>query len=281
LFLPGEMDRLAHPGAKEAVVKIVVLVKLVPGSEARIRIAADGRSIDPADTEFVVNPYDEYAVEAALQLKEAKGGEVVAITAGPERAAEMLRKSCLALGVDRAVLIRDTLLDRADALVTARVLAAACRKEAPDLVLAGKLAIDEENSSVGPMVAGLLDLPHAAVVSRLEMPAEAAVRVHREVEGGMEEIELDLPAVLTANKGLNEPRYASLKGIMAAKKKPLDTVDLASLGIDPAQLVPGAELVGLEPPPVRAESGKIIAGESVEQKVAELIRLLREEARAL
>lgn len=261
--------------------KIVVLVKLVPGSEARIRIAADGRSIDPADTEFVVNPYDEYAIEAALQLKEAKGGEVVAITAGPERAAEMLRKSCLALGVDRAVLIRDAALDRADALMTARALAAACRKEAPDLILAGKLAIDEENSSVGPMVAGLLELPHAAVVSRLEMPAETAVRVHREVEGGMEEIELDLPAVLTANKGLNEPRYASLKGIMAAKKKPLDTVDVASLGIEPSQLVPGAELVGLEPPPVRAESGKIIAGESVEQKVAELIRLLREEARAL
>ena len=261
--------------------KIVVLVKLVPGSEARIRIAADGRSIDPADTEFVINPYDEYAVEAALQLREARGGEVVAITAGPEKGAEMLRKSCLALGVDRAVLIRDAALDRADVLGVARALAAACRREAPDLVLAGKVAIDQENSSVGPMVAGLLDLPHAAVVSRLDLTGETTLRVHREVEGGMEEVELDLPAVLTANKGLNEPRYASLKGIMAAKKKPLDTLDLAALGVDPAQLAPGAELIALEPPPVRAESGRLIAGDTAEVKVAELVRLLREEARVL
>jgi electron transfer flavoprotein beta subunit len=261
--------------------KIVVLVKLVPSSEARIRIAGDGRSIDPADVEFLASAYDEYAVEAALQLKEKFGGEVIAITAGPERAAEMLRKSCLALGVDRALLIRDPALDQADTLGTSRALAAACRRETPDLILCGKLAIDQENAAVGPQVAAILDLPHVAVVSRLEPVSETSFLLHREIEGGMEEIAVVLPAVLTTNKGLNEPRYASLKGIMTAKKKPLDTVDLAALGLDAAAVAPLAVLVSLETPPVRADQGTIIQGESAAAKVAELVRLLREEAKVL
>ncbi len=261
--------------------KIVVLVKLVPSSEARIRIAGDGCSIDPADVEFLISAYDEYAVEAALQLKEKFGGEVVAISAGPDRAAEMLRKSCLALGVDRAVLVRDPALDRADTLGIARALAAACRRETPDLILTGKLAIDQENSAVGRQVATLLDLPCVAVTTRLEAVSEASLVIHREIEGGMEEIEVDLPAVLTANKGLNEPRYASLKGIMTAKKKPLDTVDLAALGLDASAVAPQAVLVSLETPPVRAEQGMIIQGESAAAKVTELVRLLREEAKVL
>jgi electron transfer flavoprotein beta subunit len=261
--------------------KILVLVKLVPSSEARIRIAADGRSIDSADVEFLASAYDEYAVEAALQLKEKFGGEVVAVSAGPEKAAEMLRKSCLALGVDRGILLRDPALDQADTLGTARALAAACRRESPDLVLCGKLAIDQENSAVGQQVAALLDLPHVAVVSKLEAPSEASFVVHREIEGGMEELEVDLPAVLTTNKGLNEPRYASLKGIMSAKKKPLDTLDLAALGLDPGAVTAKAVLISLETPPVRADQGRIIQGESAQAKVAELVRLLREEAKVL
>jgi electron transfer flavoprotein beta subunit len=261
--------------------KIVVLVKLVPSSEARIRISGDGRSIDPADVEFLASAYDEYAVEAALQLKEKFGGEVVAISAGPDKAAEMLRKSCLALGVDRAVLVRDPALDQTDTLGTARALAEACRRETPDLVLCGKLAIDQENAAVGPQVAALLDFPHVAVVSKLEAASEGTFLVHREIEGGMEEIEVDLPAVLTTNKGLNEPRYASLKGIMAAKKKPLDTVDLAALGLDAAAVAPRAVLASIETPPVRADQGRIIAGETAAEKVTELVRLLREEAKVL
>lgn len=251
--------------------KIVVLVKLVPSSEARIRIGADGRSVDPADVEFVANPYDEYAVEAALQLKEKFGGEVVAISAGPEKAAEMLRKSCLAMGVDRAVLIRDDALAAADAAGVARALAAACRKETPDLVLAGKQGIDFEYSATGPMVGALLDLPHVSVLSRLEAVSETTVRVHREIEGGMEEIEVDLPAVLTANKGLNEPRYASLKGIMAAKKKPLDVVPVTN----GASLV---TVVALALPPERA-AGRIV-GEGA-AAVPALIAALTTEAKVL
>jgi electron transfer flavoprotein beta subunit len=266
---------------EERLLKIVVLVKLVPSSEARIRIAGDGRSIDPADVEFLVSAYDEYAVEAALQLKERFGGEVVAISAGPDKAAEMLRKSCLALGVDRAVLVRDPALDQTDTLGIARTLAAACRRETPDLILCGKLAIDQENAAVGPQVATLLDLPYVAVVSRLEPVSESSFVVHREVEGGMEEIEVALPAVLTTNKGLNEPRYASLKGIMTAKKKPLDIVDLAALGLEAPAVSPRAVLISLETPPLRADQGIIVQGESAAAKVAELVRLLREEAKVL
>jgi electron transfer flavoprotein beta subunit len=273
--------RAGRAYVEEGLLKIVVLVKLVPSSEARIRIAADGRSIDPADVELLASAYDEYAVEAALQLKEKFGGEVVAISAGPDKAAEMLRKSCLALGVDRAVLVRDPALDRTDTLGTARALAAACRRETPDLILCGKLAIDQENAAVGPQVAALLDLPHVSVVSNLEPSSESAFVVHREIEGGMEEIEVSLPAVLTANKGMNEPRYASLKGIMTAKKKPLDTVDLAALGLDAQAVAPKAILVSLKTPPVRADQGIIIQGESAAAKVAELVRLLFEEAKAL
>jgi electron transfer flavoprotein beta subunit len=261
--------------------KIVVLVKLVPSSEARIRIAGDGRSIDTADVELLASAYDEYAVEAALQLKEKFGGEVVAISAGPDKAAEMLRKSCLALGVDRAVLVRDPALDQTDTLGTARALAAACHREAPDLILCGKLAIDQENAAVGPQVATLLNLPHVSVVSKLDPCSESVFIVHREIEGGMEEIEVTLPAVLTANKGMNEPRYASLKGIMTAKKKPLDTIDLAALGLDAQAVAPKAILVSLKTPPVRGDQGLIIQGESAAAKVGELVRLLLEEAKVL
>lgn len=261
--------------------KIVVLVKLVPSSEARIRIAGDGRSIDPADVEFLVSAYDEYAVEAALQLKERFDGEVVAVCVGPDKAAEMLRKSCLALGVDRAVLVRDPALDQADTLGVARALAAVCRRETPDLVLCGKLAIDQENSAVGVQVAALLDLPYVSVVSKLEPISETSFAVQREIEGGAEEIEVALPAVLTTNKGLNEPRYASLKGIMTAKKKPLDVVDLAALGLEAAAVAPKTVLVSLATPPARADQGTIIQGESATEKVAELVRLLREEAKVL
>ena len=261
--------------------KIVVLVKLVPSSEARIRIAGDGRSIDPSDVEFLASAYDEYAVEAALRLKEKFGGEVVAISAGPDKAAEMLRKSCLALGVDRAVLVRDPALDQTDTLGIARALAAVCRCETPDLILCGKLAIDQENAAVGPQVAALLDLPHVSVVSKLEPISESVFIVHREIEGGMEEIEVALPAVLTTNKGLNDPRYASLKGIMTAKKKPLDIVDLVALGLDAQMVGPQVILVSLKTPPVRADQGIIIQGESAAAKVAELVRLLREEAKVL
>lgn len=256
--------------------KIGVLIKQVPSSEARIKIGADGRSVDPAEVQYVINPYDEYAMEAALQLKEKFGGEVTAISAGTAKAEEALR-SCLALGADRAVLIKDDSLASGDSLATARLLAAAVARQELDLLLCGKLSIDVEESAVGVQVAELLGLPHVSVISKLEPVEERRFVVHREIEGGMERIEVELPAVLTANKGLNEPRYASLKGIMAAKKKPLETLDRAALGLGDAPQ--SVSLIKLEYPAPRSE-GKVFKGEARES-VRQVVDLLRQEAKLL
>jgi electron transfer flavoprotein beta subunit len=258
--------------------KIAVLVKQVPSSEASIRVASDGRTIDPADVQWIVNPYDEYALEAALQLKEKFGGEAVAFSLGGAKGEEAMR-TCLALGLDRAVLIRDAALSAADAQVSAKVLAAAIRRFEPDLVLGGKLSIDQENSAVGVMVAQFLGLPHVSVVSKLEAESAATLKVHREIEGGAEVVTVDLPAVLTANKGLNEPRYASLKGIMAAKKKPLEVLDIAALGLDPASLEPTAAVQSLEYPPARTE-GKVVQGDA-RDSARELVAYLRDQAKLI
>lgn len=261
--------------------KIVVLVKQVPNSEARISIAPDGHSVDLTDVQWVVNPYDEYAVEAALQLKEKFGGEVIALALGPDRIEEALR-TCLALGADRAVALKDVAFSGSDALGTARALAAAVRKLECDVVLCGKISIDEENSAAGVQVAELLDWPHVSVVSHLEFQDERRALVQREIEGGAEEIEVELPAVFTANKGLNEPRYASLKGIMSAKKKPLEAWDLGALGLGAAEVGAGAARVtvtSLEPPPARA-AGQMVDGDST-QAVARLVAYLKNDRKLI
>lgn len=261
--------------------KIAVLIKQVPSSEAKIRVGGDGSSIDGDGVELVVNPYDEFAMEAALQAKEKFGGEVVAIGLGGEKLEEALRQ-CLALGADQAIVLRDPGFVGSDSLGTARILAAALRPLAPDLVLAGKLAIDQENGAVGVMVAELLDLPHVAVATELEWIDEAHCRVGREIEGGAETLEVTLPAVLTANKGLNEPRYASLKGIMMAKKKPMEVKDAAALGIDAATVGAAgafARVVKMAPPPERV-AGRVLQGDA-QQMVAELVQLLKNEAKVL
>lgn len=245
--------------------KIVVLVKQVPSSEARIQVAPDGRSIDASSIEHVVNPYDEYAMEAALQLKDKFQAEVIAVSAGGPKVDEALR-TCLALGADRAVAVRDDALTGSDASGVARALAAAARKLEADVVLAGKIGIDEENAATGLLVAEYLGWPHVSVVSKLEFTDERHAKIQREIEGGAEEWAIELPAVLTANKGLNEPRYPSLKGIMMAKKKPLDAWDLAALGLSSAEVGATAarvKVVALEPPPSRA-AGQIFSGDAAE-----------------
>jgi electron transfer flavoprotein beta subunit len=262
-------------------VKIVVCIKQVPSSEARVKVAGDGASIERGDIELVVNPYDENAVEEALQIKEAKGGETIALTVGSDQAEAALR-ACLNQGIDKAMIVKEPSLLGGDFLGTAKILAAAIKQIEPDLILLGKLSIDEENSGVGPALAELLGLPHVAVASKLEWVDDTKVKVSREVEGATEILELSLPAVITANKGLNEPRYASLRGIMAAKKKPIEPIDAGSLGLDPQAV--GADgrkiaIAKMEPPPPRAE-GKLIEGEPQEAAV-ELVRLLREEAKVL
>jgi electron transfer flavoprotein beta subunit len=248
--------------------KIVVCIKRVPDTEARIRPAADGTTIDPAGIKYVISPYDEFALETALRLKESKGsGEVIVVSLGPAAAAEQLR-TALAMGADRAMHLKGEA--SLDGLATARALAAEIGDIGADLVLLGMKAVDDDQQQVGPMLAELLDLPCITVATDLE-PADGTLTAHREIEGGVEVVETSLPAVITITKGKFEPRYPSLKGIMAAKKKPLEEKD-AQLGESRIRVR------SIVPPPDRPP-GRIV-GEGV-AAVDELVRALREEAKVL
>ncbi len=257
--------------------KIVVCVKYVPDTAIKVKIAAGGKGVDLTDAPFVINPYDEFAVEEALQLKEKLGGEVVVVGAGNEKAAAGLR-TCLAMGADSAVLIRDEALENADSYVTGTVLARVCRDLKPDLILFGKHAIGVDNGQVPAVVAELLDLPQVSVILKLQIQ-DGKFTAEREIEGAREVVEGSLPAVITAQKGLNTPRYASLKGIMAAKKKQIDIRGLDTLGFKPEDLQATLELLEVTLPPARPP-GKILAGDIV-QTVPELVRLLHEEAKVI
>ena len=248
--------------------KIAVCLKRVPDTTAKIVIAADRGSIDEAGVKFVPNPYDEFALEAALALKEKAGaGETVVIALGTDASQETLR-SALAMGIDRAVLLQSP--GSADALEVAKALAAELKDGGYDLILFGKMAVDDYNHAAGPMVAELLGLPCVTAAVKLEL-ANGALEAEREVEGGVEELAASLPAVVTCDKGLNNPRLPALKGIMAAKKKPLE-VKPVTLGA--AQF----SVSGLELPPER-KAGRIV-GEGPDA-VSELLRLLRYEAKVL
>jgi electron transfer flavoprotein beta subunit len=262
---------------------IVVSIKQVPASETKVKVAADGLDIDRTGVSYVVNPYDEFGVEEALRIKERIGsGSVTVVTVGPEKAQEALR-TCLAIGADKAVHIKDPAFEGGDAYATAVVLAAALKTLQFDILFFGKQAIDDDNGAVGIHVAELLGLPHVAVVNKLEIyEKEKRAVAHRQIEGALEVIETSLPAVFTCQKGLNEPRYASLPGIMKAKSKPLTVLSLADMGLKPEEVGrSGSKLLlsRITPPPPRNE-GKILQGET-SQAVAELVRLLREEAKVI
>lgn len=247
---------------------IFVLVKAVADSEATIRPAADGKNVNLDDITWVLNPFDEYAVEEALKLKEAAGdGEVTVICNGGDEVPKVLR-TALAMGADKAIHVNGP--RSYDALSIAKALAAAIQGKQYDLILCGKSAIDHDNNAVGVMVAELLDLPSVSFVVKLEQTGNG-LKCEREIEGGLLVVETPLPAVITAQKGLNEPRYASLKGIMAAKKKPLETIDAKSGEVQ-------VEVIEIAPRPPRAP-GEII-GEGVDA-VPALIKKLREEAKVL
>ncbi len=249
--------------------KLAVCIKRVPDTETRIKVAADGKSIDAAGVKFVMNPYDEYAVEEALKLKEQAGdGEVVAIGIGSDTTQETIR-TALAMGADRAVLLK-TDSQSFDALAVARVLADELSEGGFDLILFGKLSIDDYSQAVGTMVGELLGLPSVSAVAHLAV-SNGKGTAEREIEGGVEVVEFELPAVVTADKGLNEPRYPALRGIMMAKKKPLDVKDVT---LEPA----GTEVASLELPPPRPE-GRIV-GEGVDG-VRALIEALQTEAKVL
>lgn len=260
---------------------LVVCVKQTPSSEARVVVAADGKSIDRSNTEFVINPYDEYAIEEALLAREKFGGTVTAISLGPAKAEEALRQ-CLALGADKALIIKQDDLIGADPHGVSMMLAAAIRPLEADLVLCGKFAIDVENTGTGVALAEQLGLPHVSVVSKVEWSDEKQLKVHREIEGGSEVIDVELPAVLTAEKGLNEPRYPKLPAIMKAKKKPIEELTAEALSIDPSAVgTAGARMTvtKMEPPPPRAE-GKKYTGEA-KDSVAEVLAALRDERKLL
>ncbi|MDI9612651.1 MAG: electron transfer flavoprotein subunit beta/FixA family protein [Acidobacteriota bacterium] len=257
--------------------KIVVCVKYVPDTAIKVKIAAQAAEVDLAEVSFIVNPYDEFAVEEALQLREKHGGEVIVVGAGSEGAAAGLR-TCLAMGADAAVLVSDGSLERADSYVVGTVLAAVCRTLAPDLILFGKHAIGVDNGQVPAVVAEALDLPQVSVVTSLEIEG-GAFRAERDIEGAHEIVEGTLPAVLTAQKGLNVPRYASLKGIMAAKKKQIEIRTVQSLGLATEDLQPRVETLEVALPPSRPP-GKILKGD-VSEVVPQLVKLLHEEAKII
>lgn len=260
---------------------IVVLLKQVPDTEALIQIADDKASIKTQDVKWIINPYDEFAVEEALRIKENHGGKVTILTMGPERAVEAIR-TALAMGADEGVLIDDPAAQGSDALGTAKVLAAALKQMGYDLIIAGQRAVDVDGYQVPGAVAELLGIAQVSMVIKEEIN-DGKIMCERTVEGGTVVVEADLPAVFTTQRGINEPRYASLPGIMKAKKKPLAQKSLTDLGVDASEVGEAnakCRVANLTFPPERSP-GRIIEGETAEAKAAELVRLLAEEAKVI
>jgi electron transfer flavoprotein beta subunit len=259
-------------------VNCIVCVTSVPDTASVIKIGDDGKNIDETGIKWIVSPYDEYALEEALQITEAQGGEVTAVTYGPARAESALR-DCLARGAHKAVHVIGGEATLGDSLTIAKVLAAALADREYDLVLCGFKGVGTDCSQVGPMLAELLDIPHVSNVTKLEV-GDGSLQAGRDVEGGQEQVECSLPALITAQKGLNEPRYAALKGIMAAKRKPVEKIEVASLGIEEGA-DPFCSIHSLELPAAK-EAGTIIQGEEDPQAAAaQLVTLLRDEAKAI
>jgi len=257
--------------------KIAVCAKYVPDTAIKVKIAPDGKTVNLSDVTYVVNPYDEYAVEEALRIKEKSGAEVIVLGAGGGKASAGLR-TCLAMGADSAILVQDDALEHADPFAIGSVLASICRELGPDLILFGKSAIGVDNGQVPSVVAELLGLPQASVIVKLEVLG-GSFRAEREIEGGRETVEGSLPAIFTAQKDLNTPRYASLKGIMAAKKKTIAVRTLDTLGLAPEDLQPKLAIEEVILPPARPP-GRILTGD-VSETVPELVRLLHEEAKII
>lgn len=252
--------------------KILVLIKQVPDTETSIKVS--GAGIVEAGIKWIVSPFDEHALEEALRLKEKTGGTVTAVSLGPDRAVEALR-TAYALGADAAVHIKDDSYNVLDIGYTAAVLAKYVESDKPDLILTGHVAIDSQSSMVPSMIAQSLGC--ANINNAIELKVEGnKVSVKREVEGGSAVMEASTPVVITAAKNLNEPRYPSLKGIMAAKKKQVDVKPVDSLGSG----FPKVEVVSLELPPPRPP-GRILEGDSPETKAKDLVKALREEAKVI
>ena len=261
---------------------IICCVKQVPDTETKIEVE-DGAIVEKG-INWIVNPYDEFAVEEAIQIKEKMGeGTVHIISMGPERAQEAI-KSCLALGCEEATHLCDPVFDGSDSMATAKALAAAIEKIPFDLILCGKQGVDLDCMQVPVILADLLGLPHASVVTNLEISDDGkTATVQREIEGGKAVMELSLPAVITCQKGLNEPRYATLKGIMSVKRKKIEATEAASIGVDVSTVGADGSSTSVKEvslPPERS-AGKLVEGETPQEQAANLAKLLREEAKVL
>jgi electron transfer flavoprotein beta subunit len=247
--------------------KYVVCVNHVPDTEAKIKIGADGKSIDKTGINHILNPFDEFATEAILQLKEKNGGETIAITLGGDSHKETLRKA-LAMGVEKAILLKDDTVR--DSFSIAKALSEELKKHSPDFILFGKQSIDYYDEQIPGLVAEMLGVPSVTSVVKL-IVEDKKITCHREIEGGQEIVETSYPVVIAEQKGLNEPRYPSLKGIMASKTKPI-------LEVQPTPVQPVVELIGMQKPPAK-QSGKIVGTDAT--AVPELVRLLHEEAKVI
>ena len=259
---------------------ILVFVKQVPDTETRIQI--QNGAVDTSSVKWIANPYDEFAVEEALRIKERLGaGSVTIMSLGPDRVKDAI-KYALSLGADEGIHIKSDGVATDDPLSVATVLAAAARKNGFDLILTGKQAVDRDSGATGVMLAEFLDIPHVSVVVGLELDAAAKKGVaKREVEGGVETVAFSLPAVITAQKGLNEPRYASLKGIMAAKKIAIETKTVADLGLDANDVFKQRVVTVSMEQPAEKSGGRKIDGSDPAAAAQEILKYIREQAKAL
>lgn len=250
--------------------KTLVTVKRVPDPETTIRVKPDGSGIVTDNIKYVINPFDEIAIEEALRIKEKQGsGEVVLVSIGEKKVTEQLRTG-LAMGADRAILVACE--QELDSLAVANILAKIVERENPELVLMGKQAIDDDSNQAGQMLAALLGWPQATFASQVELAADQkSAKVTREVDGGLETINFSFPAIITADLRLNEPRYASLPGIMKARKKEIKEVPVSELGAD---ITPRLKVLKMEPPP-KKEAGKKV------ETVQDLLNLLHTEAKVI
>lgn len=263
-----------HLGGK--TMNIYVLMKRTFDTEEKITIS--GGKVNEDGAEFIINPYDEYAVEEALQVRDANGGEVTVISLGGEESEKQLR-TALAMGADKAVLINtEDDLEEADQFSTAKIIAEYLKDKEADLILGGNVAIDNASGQVGPRVAEALGIPYVTTITKLTIDG-SNVTVIRDVEGDSEVIETTLPLLVTAQQGLNEPRYPSLPGIMKAKKKPLEEIELDDLDLEEDDVEAKTKAIEIYLPP-KKEAGKVLAGE-IQDQVKELVHLLHTEAKVV
>lgn len=255
---------------------IYVLLKRTFDTEEKISLS--GGKINEDGAEFIINPYDEYAVEEAIQVRDAQGGEVTVISVGTEEAEKQLR-TALAMGADKAVLINiEDDIENGDQFTTSKIIAEYLKDKEADLIIAGNVAIDGGSGQVGPRVAELLEIPYITTITKLEISG-GNVSVTRDVEGDSEIIETSLPLLVTAQQGLNEPRYPSLPGIMKAKKKPLEELELDDLDLEEEDVEAKTKTLEIYLPP-KKEAGKVLSGE-IKDQVTELVQLLRSEAKVI